>query len=66
MSALDVALILYLIYRFYLKKHKKIEIEKEGQEVRPITASFGKVPFTLVCGILFALAMIVINAIPAQ
>jgi len=57
--------ILYLIYRFYLKKHKKIEIEKEGYEVKSNTASFGKVPFTLVCGILFALAMIVINAIPS-
>lgn len=56
--------ILYLIYRFYLKKHSKIEVEKEGQEVNPSTASFGKFPFTLVCGILFAVAMIVINAIP--
>lgn len=61
--AVAVCGILYVIYRFYLKKQSKIEIEKEGEVVISNYASVGKFPLTLVFGILLAIIFTVINAI---
>ena len=56
-------LILWLIYRFYLKKKEKIEVEQKGEVVQGATIRVGKIPLILMVGILVALIMIVINAI---
>lgn len=55
--------ILYLVWRFYFKNHKKIERQIEGENKQTPPILMGKVPFTLVCGIILCLIMIVINAI---
>ena len=56
-------LILWIVYRFYLKKHEKIEVEKEGELVQTAPLSIGKFPLTMVIGFLAAVVMIVINTI---
>lgn len=63
LCAVVTAVILWLIYRFYLKKHEKIEFEKEGELVQSAPLSVGKFPMTLIIGFLIAVVMIVINAI---
>ena len=54
---------MWLIYRFYLKKKEKIEVEQKGEVVQGATIRVGKIPLILMVGILVALIMIVINAI---
>lgn len=54
-------LILWVIYRFYLKKHEKIEVENEGEVVQSAPLSIGKFPLTMVIGFLTAVVMIVIT-----
>lgn len=55
--------ILFLIYHFYLRKHKKIENEKDGElnQTPPLMA--GKLPVSMVVGIVIALFFLVINAL---
>ena len=65
--AVAVALVtfatLYVIYRFYLKKQSKIEVEKEGEPAVASSVNIGAFPVTLVCGILIAVVITVINTV---
>ena len=53
--------LLWVIYRFYLKKQPKVEVEDEGEVNQPQPISIGKFPMTLIVGGVLALVMIVIN-----
>lgn len=55
--------ILYVIYKFYLRKQPKIEIEKEGEPAVASSVNIGAFPVTLVCGILIAVVITVINTV---
>ena len=55
--------VLFVIYKFYLKKHEKIEVEPEGQAIQTTGFHVGKLPLTLIAGMALAVVMIVINAI---
>ncbi len=55
--------ILWLIYFLYLRKKPKQEVEKVGQEPTNSAAMVGKLPLSMVCGIIFCVIMIVINVI---
>lgn len=61
--ALVTFAILYVIYRFYLKKQSKIEVEKEGEPAVASSVNIGAFPVTLVCGILIAVVITVINTV---
>lgn len=61
--AVVTCVILFLIYRFYLIKRPKHEVEKVGEAPLSSNISIGRLPITLVLGILIAVVMIVINAI---
>lgn len=63
LAAAATVAILWLVYRFYLKKHDKIEVEKEGELVQTAPLSIGKFPMTMIIGFLAAVVMIVINTI---
>ena len=58
-----MCVIFFLIYKFYLAKHEKVEEEREGQVIETPGFQVGKMPLTLLGGILLALVMIVINVI---
>ena len=55
--------ILWILYRFYLKKHTKIEVEQTGELTQTQPMSVGKFPMSLICGVLLAIIFIVINAV---
>ncbi|MBP3431864.1 MAG: CPBP family intramembrane metalloprotease [Clostridia bacterium] len=55
--------ILWLIYRFYLKKQEKIEEKPEGELVQSPPAMAGKIPVSLITSVLIAIVIIVINAL---
>ncbi len=55
--------ILWLIYRFYLKKQPKIEEEKTGEVQQDEPVMVGKMPLTIVCGIVLSIIFIIINMI---
>lgn len=55
--------ILWLIYRFYLKKQTKLVVEKEGENNQTAYTSVGKFPLTLICGVVLAILVIVINCV---
>lgn len=55
--------ILWLLYRFYLKKHEKIEVEKEGDIVQAQPLSINNFPVSILVSIVLAILLIVINAI---
>ena len=59
--AAAVCALFYLVYKFYLSKHEKIEVEEEGQELVAPKAQIGKMPFVLLVGILLGAIIIVIN-----
>ena len=61
--AIVTFVILFVIYKFYLIKQPKNEVEKVGQAPLSSNISIGRLPVTLVLGILIAVVMIVINAI---
>lgn len=61
--AVATCALLYVLYRFYLVKQKKVEYEKMGQEIPSKYATVGKFPITLVVGILIAVVFTVINAV---
>lgn len=56
-------LILWILYKFYLKKQKPVEVEKSGELTQTPPTMVGKFPLTLVFGIILALAIIIINII---
>ena len=56
-------LVWWLIDKFYLSKHKKIEVEKQGEVYQTSPISFGKFPLTMIIGVLLSIVMIVINAV---
>ncbi len=62
-AAFAACAILFVIYKFYLVKRPKEQVEKHGEA--PITSSIniGKMPLTLVIGIIVSIVMIVINAL---
>lgn len=64
LAAAATILILWVIYKFYLNKQEKIEIEKEGELIQSPPIYIEKLPLSLVVGILISIALIVINAIP--
>ena len=53
--------LLWVIYRFYLKKQPKVEVENEGEANQTQSISIGKLPMTLIVGGVLALVIIVIN-----
>lgn len=56
--------LLWVIYKFYLCKHTKLkneEVELQSPPAEPIL--IGKLPLTMICGILLAAFMIVLNII---
>ncbi len=58
-----VCVILWLLYRFYLKKHPKIEVEKEGDLVQSQPISVLNIPISILISIFLAIVLIVINAL---
>lgn len=54
---------LFLLDKFYLGKHTKLDEEKTGVVVQTPAVSVGKFPLTIVCGIVFSVVLIVINAL---
>lgn len=61
--AIITVAIFFVIYKFYLIKKAKNQVEKHGEAPLSSGISFGKFPLTLVIGIVVALIMIVINAL---
>ena len=61
--AFVTAAIFFVIYKFYLVKKPKQTIEKHGDAPLPSNINVGKMPLTLVLGIVIAVIMIVINAL---
>ncbi|MGN1201051.1 MAG: type II CAAX prenyl endopeptidase Rce1 family protein [Candidatus Caccovivens sp.] len=61
--ALATCAILFVIYKFYLSKQQKLEVEKTGEADLGSTIGIGKFPLTLIFGILIAVVIIVINAV---
>lgn len=55
--------IFYLIDRFYLKKHNKIEIQKEGECIQTPPLAVNGFPVSFIIAIVVAVSLIVINAI---
>ncbi len=55
--------VLFLLDKFYLKKHKKIEVEKDGEVVQARAIGVGNLPLTIIVGGVLAVVMIVINAL---
>lgn len=62
-AAAVVCTIFYLLYRFYLAKHERVEVEKEGECHQIGGMNLGKFPIALVIGFAISIVMIVINAI---
>jgi len=62
-AAAAMCALFYLLYRFYLSKHEKIEVEKEGECHQIGGMNIGKFPIALVIGFVISIVMIVINAI---
>ena len=63
LAALVTVSILWVIYRFYLKKKEKVEVENQGELTQTPSLSFGKFPITIILGVIISIVMIVINAI---
>ncbi len=63
LAAAATAALLWVIYRFHLKRQPKVVVEKDGELVQAPPLSVGKFTMTLIIGILTSLVMIVINAI---
>ena len=61
--AFVTAAILFVIYKFYLVKKPKQTIEQHGDAPLPSNINVGKMPLTLVLGMVLAVIMIVINAL---
>lgn len=61
--AVATVAILFLLDKFYLKKQLKVEQEVEGTLTQTPAMSVGKFPLTLICGIVIAVVLIVINAV---
>jgi len=55
--------ILWLLYYFVIRKHKKEEIEIEGELTQKPPYMVGKISLSLLIGIILAAIMIVINAV---
>lgn len=56
--------LLFLLYKFYLSKHKKLQKEEvAGQNPVAEPTMIGKLPLTLICGIILAVFMIILNVI---
>lgn len=62
-AAIVTFVIFFLIYKFYLIKQPKNEVEKVGEAPQSGNMNLGKFPLSLVLGIILSLVMIVINAI---
>ncbi len=56
-------LILWLLYKFYLSKHSKIEKQEEGEVTQSPPLMAGKFSLVYICASVLAIIMIVINAI---
>lgn len=61
--AIVTVAIFFVIYKFYLIKKAKINVEKHGEAPLTNGISLGKFPLTMVIGIVVSLIMIVINAL---
>ncbi len=59
--AVATCALLWVIYRFYLKKQQKLEEERSGQVTQAPPIMVGKLPLTIVCGIICTVILIVIN-----
>ena len=55
--------LLWLLDKYYLRKHKKIEVEKTGELTQTPPLSVGKFPVTVICGIVVALVILIVNAV---
>lgn len=60
--ALICGLLIFLFDRFYLRKRKPVEIEKQGELIQSPPICFKKIPISLIAGIFIAIVLIVINA----
>lgn len=56
-------IVFWLLDRFYLSKQKKIEMEMQGQTVQKPPLSIGKMPVTLIVGIVLAVSFLIVNTI---
>lgn len=54
-------LLLWVIDKFYLSKHKKVEVEQMGQTVQSPPTSVGKLPVSIICGIFVAFLLLIFN-----
>ena len=61
--AIVMCAVFFVIYKFYLSKHEKVEEEPEGQALQAPGFRLGKMPIGLLLGMLLSVVMIVINAI---
>lgn len=61
--AIATVAIFFVIYKFYLIKKPKVQVEKHGEDPLSAGINIGKFPLTLVIGILISIIMIVINAL---
>ncbi len=59
--AVATVALLWVIYWFYLKKQKKLEVEKQGEISGNKPIMVGKFPLTLICGMVLAVILIVIS-----
>ncbi len=64
--AIVTCMIIYILYRFYLCKHEKLETKSQvlAEDQNNKTIMAGKLPFTMVCGIILTVMMLVINFLP--
>lgn len=63
LAAATTIVLLWLVYRFYLSKQQKVEVEKEGELIQSPPLSVGKFPMSLIVAFLLSIVMIVINVI---
>ncbi len=61
--AVATVALLWLVYWFYLRKQKKLEIEKQGQSNQTQQTMVGKFPLILIFGMVLAVILIIISAI---
>lgn len=55
--------VFWLLDKYYLRKHKVIEVGKTGEVTQTPALSVGKFPVTILCGIVFAVIVIVLNLV---